>query len=255
MIVQLIILGVIGLILGSFLNVVIYRLPRKESLILPGSHCPKCQNSIQAWNNVPLLSFLLLRGKCNHCGHSISFRYPLVEALTALTLIGLYLSYGWTVKMVAYQVMMLFLIPISFIDIDHGLILNKLTIPGFILGIGFILGFQIESWKSVLLGIFSGAGILLLFGFIGELLFKKESMGMGDVKLLVMIGAYVGFPAVLISLFFGVLTAALFILIGLSLKKIKLGQTIPFGPFIALGTLMFILRGQEICYWYINRFT
>ena len=248
-------LGILGLILGSFLNVVIYRLPRKESLILPGSHCPMCQNPIRACDNIPLLSFLMLGGKCNHCGSSISFRYPLVEALTAFCLIAIYLRYGWTMKMVAYQVMILFLIPISFIDINQGLILNKLTITGFILGVGFILGFHIENWKSVLLGIFCGAGILLLFGFLGELIFKKESLGMGDVKLLMMIGAYVGFPAVIVSLFFGVFTAAIFILIGLSLKKIKLGHTIPFGPFIALGTLVFILRGQEICYWYLNRVT
>jgi len=154
--------------------------------------------------------------------------------------------------MIAYEVMILFLIPISFIDIDEGLILNKLTIPGFIIGIGFILGFHIENWKSILLGIVGGGGILLLIGFLGELIFRKESMGMGDVKLIVMIGAYVGFPAVLISLFFGVFSAAIYIVIALSLKKIRMGNTIPFGPFIALGTLVFILRGQELCDWYFN---
>ena len=246
--------GILGLILGSFLNVVIYRLPRGLSLVTPPSHCPSCGKPIKFYDNIPLISYILLKGRCRECGARISWRYPLVEGLTALCLVVLFLKYGLSIKGVAYSVLTLFLIPISFIDAERGLILNKLTIPCFILGILIILIFQIEMWKSALLGLLSGGAIMLLIAVAGELIFKKESLGMGDVKLLVIIGTYVGFPHVLISLFFGILIAAIFILWGVIFKKLRFGNTIPFGPFIAIGTLVYLVWGETILNWYMGLF-
>jgi len=245
---------VLGLIMGSFLNVVIYRLPRGLSLVTPRSHCPSCGKPIKFYDNIPLISYILLRGRCRECGAPISWRYPLVEGLTALCLALLFLKYGLSVKWVTYSVLTLFLIPISFIDVEKGLILNKLTIPCFIFGILFVLAFQIETWKDALFGAVIGGAVMWLIAVLGKLLFKKESLGMGDVKLLVMIGAYVGFPDVLISLFLGVLAAAIFILGGVILKKLRFGSTIPFGPFIAIGTLVYLVWGGAILNWYAGLF-
>lgn len=246
--------AIFGLIMGSFLNVAIYRLPRGLSLVTPRSHCPSCGKPIKFYDNIPLISYILLRGRCRECGAHISWRYPLVEGLTALCLAALFLEYGLSVKWVTYSVLTLFLIPISFIDVEKGLILNKLTIPCFILGILLVLAFQIETWKDALLGALIGGAVMWLIAVLGKLLFKKESLGMGDVKLLVMIGVYVGFPDVLISLFFGVLAAAIFILGGFILKKLRFGNTIPFGPFIAIGTLVYLVWGGAILNWYAGLF-
>jgi leader peptidase (prepilin peptidase)/N-methyltransferase len=148
----------------------------------------------------------------------------------------------------------LFLIPLSFIDLDHGVLPNKLTVPGFILGffLGMIL--QIEAWTSIAIGALFGGGIMFLISLMGKMLFHKESLGMGDVKLLVMIGVYVGFPWIAVCLFFGIFFAALVILISVLRKKLRFGNTIPFGPFIAIGTLVFLLWGDIIVRKYLSLF-
>lgn len=245
--------ALVGLILGSFLNVVINRLPEKMSLVRLRSQCPSCKENIRFYDNVPLLSYLILQGHCRHCRQRIPIKYPVVEALTALCLIALYLKFGLSARMLAYGVLTLFLIPISFIDLDKGLILNRLTIPCFILGVPLILGLQIETWKQVLLGAVGGGVIVLLIAGFGKLLFKKDSMGMGDVKLLVIIGVYTGFPDVALCLFYGILVAAIVILGGMILKKLRRGDIIPFGPFIAVGTLVYLLWGEEILQWYAGQ--
>lgn len=251
---MLYIIIIFGLVLGSFVNVLIHRLPEKQSLIRPGSHCPECGKSIRFYDNIPLLSYLLLRGKCRDCGKSISWRYPFVEMLTALCTVALYLKYGWSVQFLTYTLFVTFLIAISMIDIDRGLILNKLILPGCILGIIFTLVLQVETWSDVLIGGLSGGLIVFIIGWIGKWLFKKDSLGMGDVKLLILIGIYVGFPDVLMCLFFGILAAGIFIITGMALRKIHLGDTIPFGPFIAIGSLTYLLWGEQILRWYAGRF-
>ena len=247
-------IALLGLILGSFLNVVIYRLPLKRSLIHPGSHCPSCSKPIRFYDNVPVISYLLLRGRCRDCGTSIHWRYPLIEVLTALCLVGLYLRYGISAEFLAYGVLTLFLIPISAIDLEKKLILNRLTVPCFILGAVLVIALHVETWTQALLGALSGGVIVLFIALFGKLIFKKESMGMGDVKLLVSIGVYVGIMGVLLSLFFGILVAAVIVVSGLLLKKLKLGDTIPFGPFIAIGTLVYLLWGESILGWYLGQF-
>lgn len=242
----------VGLALGSFLNVVIYRLPRHESLIKPGSRCPSCHTPIAWYDNIPLLSFFLLGGKCRHCKAAIPWRYPAVEAITALVLSALFAVHGFTPLFFVYSVLVLFLIPIAFIDLQTGLIPNTLTFSGFILGVILAFGLQFENWKSLVIGAIVGGVILLFFGVLGRWMFRKESIGMGDVKLLILIGIYVGFPEVVYSLFLGVFVAGLFILLGMLMKKIRLHDTIPFGPFIAFGTFVYICFGNVLLSWYIG---
>ena len=254
--VHILLIILVSLCLGSFLNVVIHRLPRGESLIAPGSRCPSCAKPIRFFDNIPLFGFLFLNGKCRSCHAPISWRYPIVEALTALVILALFAVYGPTVPFLAYSILMLFLIPISIIDLDTGFIPDKLVIPAAVLGIFFLFAFHVSNWKvtwsSGLLGAVSGGALLVVFMVLGKLLFKKEAMGMGDVKLLAMTGIYVGFPAVWISLFIGGCIAFLVIIGGLILKRIRLQSAIPFGPFIALGILTYLLGGESIVRWYLG---
>jgi leader peptidase (prepilin peptidase)/N-methyltransferase len=254
MVIEMIVAGTLGLIFGSFFNVLIYRMPRGLSIVRPGSHCTSCGRPIKFYDNIPVLSYLLLKGRCRSCHASISWRYPAVELLTALCLVSISLRYGWSVQTIAYGVLVLFLIPISFIDIDNGLILNRLTIPGFILGLILVVRLQIEIWYMAVLGALFGGFLILTISLFGKLLFRKESMGMGDLKLLVMIGVYVGFPNTALCLFYGVLAASLFIFYGIIFKKIRIGDTIPFGPFIAIGTLVHLLFGEFIINSYLGLF-
>ena len=249
---MVIVVLIFGFLFGSFLNVVIHRLPDGVSLIRPRSHCPSCKTDIRPADNIPILSYLFLKGRCRHCRVRISIRYPLVEAITGICLAVVYMSYGWSLQFAVYSLLTLFLIPISFIDWDRGLILNRLTVPGFTLGIILVLVLQIENWQSVVGGALGGGALVLLIGWIGKWIFKKDSMGMGDVKLLVMIGVYVGFPDAFICLFYGVFAAGIFIVGGMLLRKIRVGDTIPFGPFIALGSFVHLVIGEVILKWYLS---
>ncbi|MCD6115712.1 prepilin peptidase [bacterium] len=245
---------IIGLAFGSFLNVVIYRLPLKRSIVTPGSFCPSCGQPVKFYDNIPVLSYLILKGRCRYCKSRISVRYPLVESLYAVLLIVLFLKFGFSGEFFTYSALTFFLIPISVIDIDRGLILNKLVLPGCILGIILVIILQIETWQSMLYGAAAGGGSAFLIGLLGNFFLKKESMGMGDVKLLILTGIYVGFPGVLLGFFYGVFIAALYIIVRMALKQLKIGETIPFGPFIAIGTLVHILFGKAIILWYLGLF-
>jgi leader peptidase (prepilin peptidase)/N-methyltransferase len=248
-----IILGLLGLILGSFLNVVIYRLPRKLSLWGPRSMCPSCRTIIHFYDNIPVLSYLFLKGKCRHCGAVIHWRYPVVELLTALLLILIAMKYnGWQIDFVKYSILVLVLIPVTFIDLELKIIPNWLTFSGFILGAAITLLFQIENWKFMVLGMASGAAVPLLLMFLGKIIFKKEAMGMGDVKLFVMTGTYVGLKGVLAGLFMGSVVGLFILLIPMILKKIKFGDQVPFGPVIAIGTIIYVLVGTDLIAWYLK---
>ncbi len=246
MITYYLIIFILGLILGSFMNVVIHRLPRGESIIHPRSHCPQCGAGVKPYDNIPVVSYLFLRGRCRSCGTSISIQYPLVELLTAITLLSVAIRYGVSEKTLIYGVLVCFLIPISVIDLQTRLILNKLTVPGFVAGVALVCLLEPERWKEIPFGVIGGGIVLVALSVLGKLIFKKESLGMGDVKLVVLIGAYIGFPEILIAFYFGALIAGLYILGALIFKKIRIGDTIPFGPFIALGSFVFLLWGTSI---------
>ncbi|MBN2414435.1 prepilin peptidase [bacterium] len=241
---------IMGLVVGSFLNVVICRLPRGESVVFPPSHCPACDARIKLYDNIPLVSYLLLGGKCRSCRARISLRYPLVELLTALAVTALFIKYGTGWDFWRSAVLLLFLVPVAFIDWDTQLVLNKLTLPGFITGALMVLIFQTEMWLRALLGAVSGGLVVLLLAALGKAVFRKDSIGFGDVKLLVLIGVFAGFPDVLICLVFGIFAASIYIVSGMIMKKITMGDIIPFGPFLAIGTLVYFLAGSEVMQWY-----
>lgn len=239
----------IGAIWGSFLNVCIYRLPRKESVVWPGSHCPRCQTPLPLWCNIPVLSYLLLRGKCLFCGAKIPLRYPMVEILTAALLTLLWQLFGFGFVFIQNAILTLLLIIITFIDLDYKLILNKLTFPGMVAGLIFSLIFHLITPVSALTGLLVGGGFLWLIGLLGNYAFKKESMGGGDIKLAAMIGAFLG-PKVIIALFLSFFLSLPVIAIGLSSGRLKMGATVPFGPFISLATLVFICFGENLIHLY-----
>lgn len=240
----------LGLSLGSFFNVVIYRLPRGRSLIKPGSHCPSCRKPIQYFDNIPVLSYLILKGRCRNCLQKIPIRYPVVESVTALLFVGLYLKFGLSNSMLINGVLVAFLVPITFIDIDWKIIPDKLTIPGFILGLILVQAFHFLSWKVMILGSLSASLSLWLMSSIMKLVLKKETLGFGDVKMLAMTGVFIGFPAIFQSLFLGSVIALFFLVIGMAFKKVNATDRIPFGPFIALGIVAYLFAGQELMKWY-----
>jgi leader peptidase (prepilin peptidase)/N-methyltransferase len=250
-----IIFFILGLIIGSFLNVCVWRLPRGGSIIYPGSHCPLCSAPIRWYDNIPILSFLLLGGRCRSCGGRISFRYPLVELLTGLLFVAMYGSFGLSSQTLIYILLASSLLTVGFIDLDKKIIPNLITLPGIALGLIFSLLFSHLSLKDSLLGTILGGGILLLVGIFGKALFKKPAMGGGDVKLAAMIGAFLGWRQILLVLFLSFLLGAV---IGTAVELIKgtlsKGRQIPFGPYIALSGLVAIFFGKDLINLYLGLF-
>ena len=245
-----IIIFVIGLVIGSFSNVCIYRLPRNESLIRPGSHCPQCNTPIKYYDNIPIISYLILKGKCRYCDKKIPIKYPLVELLTGIIYLALYLFYGFQPITFIYMVLCSVLIIITFIDLKERIIPDVLSIPFII--VGFLTSFFLRNLTPVesILGILAGGGSLLIIAFVGAYLFKKEAMGGGDVKLAAMIGAFLGWQLTLLSLFLGFFLGSL-VGIAVLIKNKRQSDIVPFGPFIAMGTIIAIFWGQNIINWYL----
>jgi len=246
------ILGLLGLIVGSFSNVCIYRIPKNESIIFPASHCPKCLKTIKPIDNIPLLSYILLKGRCRHCKSKISIQYPIVELLTGLIYLIIYLIYGFTIQSLIYIILSSALIIIAFIDLNEQIIPDVISLPG--IAIGFILSFFVTyiSFVDSILGIAVGGGIILIIGLGGSVIFKKEAMGGGDIKLVAMIGAFLGYRYIIISLFLGFFLGALTGII-LIMAKIKSREdVVPFGPFIVLGSFITLLGGEQIISWYLG---
>jgi len=246
------ILGLLGLIVGSFSNVCIYRIPKNESIIFPASHCPKCLKTIKPIDNIPLLSYILLKGRCRHCKSKISIQYPIVELLTGLIYLIIYLIYGFTIQSLIYIILSSALIIIAFIDLNEQIIPDVISLPG--IAIGFILSFFVTyiSFVDSILGIAVGGGIILIIGLGGSVIFKKEAMGGGDIKLVAMIGAFLGYRYIIISIFLGFFLGALTGII-LIMAKIKSREdVVPFGPFIVLGSFITLLGGEQIISWYLG---
>ncbi|MCF7811328.1 prepilin peptidase [bacterium] len=242
----------IGSALGSFLNVVIYRVPRNESIVMPGSHCPKCNRSIKPHENIPLFSYIILRGKCAGCGTSISIRYPVVEACMGLLASALLWKFGWRWELLFYCSMAATLLALSVIDLDVYRLPNKIVLVGSIFAVVITLLVLREHIFNMILGGLMGIGILGLMGLIGKLLFHKDTLGMGDVKLAGMIGLYLG-PWLTAGMYIiAVFTGAV---VGLTLIAVggkKMGSKIPFGPYLALGSMVVLLWGKELWGWYLS---
>ena len=247
-----ILIFILGLIVGSFSNVCIYRIPRNESIIYPASHCPKCHSNILPKDNIPLLSYILLKGRCRNCKTKISIQYPMVEFLSGLIYLIIYLLYGLSVQTLIYIILSSALIIIAFIDLNQQMVPDVISLPGIV--IGFILSFFVSylSFINSALGVVVGGGIILVIGLAGSLIFKKEAMGGGDVKLAAMIGAFLGWRYIIVSLFLGFFLGALTGIILIMTKIKKREDAIPFGPFIVLGSLITLLWGEKILSWYLG---
>ena len=242
---------IIGSALGSFLNVVIYRVPRGKSIVLPASHCPSCQRPIKAYENIPIISYLFLRGKCAGCGARISLQYPLVEAAMGLLAVLLLAYYGWTWELLLYGSMTAIVLALSVVDIRTYRLPNNIVLTGEVIAVVLTLLFFRDRWLNMVLGGLTGLGLLIIMGLIGNLLFRKDTLGMGDVKLAGMLGLYLG-PShtagmFILGVFIGALAGAVMIAVGGK----RWGQRIPFGPYLALGGFVSLLWGDVIWRWYL----
>ena len=241
-----------GTVVGSFLNVCIYRLPKEESIVAPRSRCPACQSPVRALDNIPLISFALLRGRCRACGASIAWRYPLVETLTGILFALTVVRFGVTLQTALLLTFLAGLIVISFIDLDHQIIPNVITLPGIPLGIltGFL--FRDPPLLDRLIGTLAGAGFLYLVLFYGGVLYGQEAMGEGDLNLIAMVGAFLGWKAVIVTILVGCLVGSAVGLSLIALRRLGRRQHIPFGPFLSLGAVVALFWGDRLIAWYLG---
>jgi leader peptidase (prepilin peptidase)/N-methyltransferase len=240
-----------GLVIGSFLNVCIVRLPEDESIVAPGSHCRSCRAPLAWRDNIPVLGFVLLGGRCRHCGAPFSPRYAVVEVLTGV-LFGLVAMQGLPLDETLLQMAICAaMVVITFIDIDHFLILNVITYPAIALApvLAWLVG-HISVTESVI-GIAVGGGGLWAFAWTYEKLRHREGMGLGDVKLLAMIGGLLGWEATLFSLFGGSMLGSAVGMVSMILRRRGLDLEIPFGPFLAAAALLYMFAGPEILSWWL----
>jgi leader peptidase (prepilin peptidase) / N-methyltransferase len=242
--------GMFGAIIGSFLNVVVYRLPRRESLVRPASHCRSCGEGVKPYDNVPVLSWLLLRGRCRNCSAPISKRYPLVEALTGLLCVGAVLAGGGTATVALNVVFILLLVPIALIDVEHRIIPNKLTALGAVLAIAIGTALDPGGEPERLIAGLAAGGALLITA-----LAYPGGMGMGDVKLAAVMGLFLG-SAVAVAMLVALLTGVLYgAVIAARVGARSARKTaVPFGPFLALGSLVAVFAGDPLVNWYSTNF-
>ncbi|MCC6488357.1 MAG: prepilin peptidase [Candidatus Hydrogenedentes bacterium] len=258
---------VIGAMVGSFLNVCVYRIPAGLSIVKPRSRCPKCEQMIAWYDNIPMVSWLLLGAKCRNCKAPISWQYPLVEAITAFLFLAVYWQYELTLATPVYMLLAAALVLVTFVDLTDWTIPNEVTFPGMPLGIAFslvamfypdsglvVLG-RFEPVFNALLGLFAGGGVLYALDKATLILLKKRGMGFGDVKLLAMLGAFFGYPGVvliiMIASLIGSIIGIAFIVANRSKSEEHGGHYLPFGPYLALGGLVVMLFGQGIYDWYM----
>ena len=243
----LVLAAVFGAVVGSFLNVVILRLPREDaSIVFPASHCPKCLQPLTWYENIPLLSYLALGGKCRTCKVAISWQYPLVELSMALLSALLYHRFGLNFELFFYFVFFAALLVIIFIDIHHQIIPDRISLPGIIIGLGGSFFNGLVTWQQSALGVLFGGGLLYAVAYVYYMVTKREGMGGGDIKLLAMIGAFLGWQSLLYVVFSSSLAGSLVGVLAM-FKQGKRGQTrIPYGPFLSLGAMSYLIFQQQI---------
>jgi len=250
--IEMVLIVILGLVVGSFSNVCIYRIPREESIVFPASHCPNCSTPIKAIDNIPLLSYILLRGRCRQCKEKISIRYPLVELASGIIYILVFMVYGRTMQTLVYLLLSSALLIVALIDLDEQIIPDEISLPGMVIGFVISIFVPYLSYVNALIGIVAGGGIIFLIALAGTVIFKKEAMGGGDVKLAAMIGAFIGWQYIILSLFIGFFIGAVVGVLLILLKIKSREDMIPFGPFIVLGSMVTILWGKNILHWYFG---
>lgn len=251
----LIIVVLLGLAIGSFLNVLIYRLPRKIPFISNRSKCPGCDTKIKWYQNIPLVSYLILAGKCANCKKRISVRYPLVEALNALSYLYFYWQFGLTYEFAVFSFLLTVLLVIFFIDLDFQIIPDVITLPGIVFGLALSFLPGGIGIYAALIGMLVGGGSLFSIAILGDWLFKKESMGGGDIKMAAMLGAFLGWQKILLVFISSSVIGLVVSLILMSFSaKLRKERVIPFGPFLAVAAVLAISYGDQIIEFYVRNF-
>jgi leader peptidase (prepilin peptidase) / N-methyltransferase len=259
---------VLGGLIGSFLNVCVHRMPLGLSVVKPRSRCPKCENSLAWYDNIPVMSWLILGAKCRNCKEPISWQYPLVEAITAVLFYLVFLKFGLTIATPVYMLMAASLVLVTFIDLTDWTIPNEITFPGMPLGVVCAVvammvpdtGLMLDKPLMAIVGLFLGGGVLYALDMISLLVLKKRGMGFGDVKLLAMLGAFFGpagvFMIIMISSFFGSIIGVTMIVINngkeTDVGEKNIGHYLPFGPYIVLGGLVYMFVGPQIIDLYLG---
>lgn len=264
-----------GLAIGSFINVLIFRLPQGEDIVIKPSHCMTCGERIKFYDLIPVFSYIFLRGKCRHCGEKISIQYPLIELLTAISMVAIYYIFGWIytpgvyqtftptqiITMIAMMVLVAMFIAVFFIDLKHYIIPNEIIIFGIAAGLLFAVlkGFNYYNWhynwsslQNAGSGFLVGGLVFFLIVIIGEWIMKAEAMGMGDVKLMAVIGLFLGLKLTVLSMFMAFIIGSVVSLFLLATKIKGRKDQIPFGPFIVLGSTVAMLWGEQILRLYFS---
>lgn len=243
---------IFGAVVGSFLNVCIYRLPKGESVVFPPSGCPACGFKIPFYDNVPIFSWLLLGGKCRSCRGAISPQYPLVEAINGLLTLFLLMKFGLSLAFVVLFLFCSAMVVITFIDLEHQIIPDVISLPGIVAGFAFSFFIPQLGWKGSLIGILVGGGSLFLVAYLYQLFTGKEGMGGGDIKLLAMMGAFFGWQAVPFIIFVSSLAGSVIGITVMLIQKKDAKLAIPFGPFLVFGSILYIFFGRQIIMWYLS---
>jgi leader peptidase (prepilin peptidase)/N-methyltransferase len=271
--------GVLGAMIGSFLNVVIHRLPREQSIVFPNSTCPRCRAPIKAYDNIPVLSFLILRGQCRSCGARISPRYPAVEALTALLFAAVTWHDGVSFILAFDLAFTASIVALLFIDAEHMILPNAITYPGILFAlitrvvVPYVAGplhfddlpslvthfppawpVPLVSLVGAAIGALAGGGSLWLMGFLWEKLRGVEAMGFGDVKMMFMVGAYLGWRLTILTILLGAFTGSLAGIAVMLRRGRNLQMMLPFGIFLGIGSIVSLLAGSRIIEWYASQF-
>ena len=243
---------VLGLFIGSFLNVCIYRIPKGESVIWPPSHCPKCGERIKPYDNIPVISYFLLKGRCRNCAERISWQYPVVELLTGILTAATACKFGVSFSTFYYLLLVYYLIVVSFIDLKTMEVPVKLSYGALLSGL--LLSFFVpqHSFKEAVFGASFGAGIILFIIETYYVLTGKEGMGYGDANIMAVVGAFLGWKKVLLTLFFASLVGAATGITLILLRRSDREKPIPFGPFIAAGALISLYFGDRLINWYLG---
>ncbi|MFN2578077.1 MAG: A24 family peptidase [Pyrinomonadaceae bacterium] len=271
-------LGVLGAIIGSFLNVVIHRLPREQSIVLPNSACPQCRKPIKAYDNIPILSYLMLRGHCRHCGVDISSRYPAVEALTGVLFAAVTWHDGVSFALVFDLAFVAAMVALIFIDAEHMILPNAITYPGILFALlarmllPYLAGpahfddlpqllkifHTLPIWTVSLIGAaiggLAGGGSLWLMGFMWEKLRGVEAMGFGDVKMMLMVGPFLGWRLTILTILIGAITGSIAGIVVMYRRGRDLQMMLPFGIFLGIGSIVSLLFGAQIVAWYASQF-
>lgn len=246
---MLILVFVYGLLIGSFLNVCIYRIPREESISFPPSHCTGCDSKIKFYDLIPVISYIFLRGRCRHCKSKISIKYPVIELITALLFISVVYSYGLTIISIKYLIMISFLIVISLIDFETQDVYGVTTYPCIVIGVLFVLVEKFYLNENI---ISYFTGLLVAVIVIGLIVVITKGMGEGDIEIAAICGIYLGFQNTLSTLFFAFVIGGIFGVVLLVLRNKKRKDEIAFGPFLFVGALISMFYGNQIIELYLN---